>query len=193
MTLLVDRWDEDWSRLAWLRVDGLARSWPTGGAHRIARGAALRERYPQYRHHRSMRCRSSGSRRRRRAWYADEPADGLVPAPVLRFEPDLGSLVARARELATSDSGPDAVQRILGITGPPGAGKSTLARAVVDAIGHGARYLPMDGFHLANAELRRLGRQDQKGAPDTFDAAGYAAVLRRLREHGRDTVYAPAF
>ncbi|BFO18881.1 hypothetical protein SHKM778_52690 [Streptomyces sp. KM77-8] len=54
--------------------------------------------------------------------------------------------------------------------------------------------VPMDGFHLADAELDRLGRRDRKGAPDTFDAAGYAALLRRLREEAYDdVVYAPGF
>src|SRR5690606_41637893 len=43
------------------------------------------------------------------------------------------------------------------------------------------------------AELRRLGRQDRKGAPDTFDAAGYVALLRRLRDPDEHTVYAPQF
>jgi pantothenate kinase len=53
----------------------------------------------------------------------------------------------------------------------------------------------MDGFHLANAELERLGRSDRKGAPDTFDAAGYVVLLQRLRERrpDADAVYAPAF
>lgn len=50
----------------------------------------------------------------------------------------------------------------------------------------------MDGFHLANSQLRRLGRQDRKGAPDTFDAAGYVSLLRRIRD-AADTVYAPGF
>lgn len=52
----------------------------------------------------------------------------------------------------------------------------------------------MDGFHLAQGELDRLGRAERKGAPDTFDAAGYAALLARLKapEPGT-TVYAPAF
>jgi pantothenate kinase len=56
-------------------------------------------------------------------------------------------------------------------------------------------HVPMDGFHLADVELERLGRRDRKGAPDTFDAAGYAALLRRLREDadGEDIVYAPGF
>ncbi|MFC7722562.1 nucleoside/nucleotide kinase family protein [Nonomuraea recticatena] len=54
-------------------------------------------------------------------------------------------------------------------------------------------YVPMDGFHLADVELDRLGRRDRKGAPDTFDAAGYAALLGRLRQDEEDVVYAPAF
>jgi pantothenate kinase len=52
----------------------------------------------------------------------------------------------------------------------------------------------MDGFHLAQVELERLGRAQRKGAPDTFDAAGYAALLRRLRtQTGDEVVYAPDF
>jgi pantothenate kinase len=54
--------------------------------------------------------------------------------------------------------------------------------------------VPMDGFHLAAAELARLGRSDRKGAPDTFDAHGYVALLERLRAARPGvTVYAPAF
>jgi len=53
--------------------------------------------------------------------------------------------------------------------------------------------VPMDGFHLAQAELHRLGREDRKGAPDTFDPAGYIALLRRLREATDPIVYAPRF
>ncbi|MFE2579238.1 nucleoside/nucleotide kinase family protein [Streptomyces sp. NPDC059378] len=88
---------------------------------------------------------------------------------------------------------------ILGIAGSPGAGKSTLAAWLVRELnGDGPAWVaqvPMDGFHLADAELDRLGRRDRKGAPDTFDAAGYAALLRRLREEpeGDDPVYAPGF
>ncbi|MFD3723291.1 nucleoside/nucleotide kinase family protein [Streptomyces sp. NPDC058674] len=85
-------------------------------------------------------------------------------------------------------------RRILGIAGPPGAGKSTLAARLAEALGPDvAVVVPMDGFHLAQAELLRLGRADRKGAADTFDAAGYTALLRRLREPGAGTVYAPAF
>ncbi|MEV1063518.1 nucleoside/nucleotide kinase family protein [Streptomyces sp. NPDC050263] len=81
---------------------------------------------------------------------------------------------------------------LLGIAGSPGAGKTTLAERLVRELDHAA-HVPMDGFHLADVELDRLGRRDRKGAPDTFDAAGYAALLRRLREDTDDVVYAPGF
>jgi len=81
---------------------------------------------------------------------------------------------------------------LLGLVGAPGSGKSTWARALADTFADRAIVVPMDGFHLANAELARLGRASRKGAPDTFDAAGYVALLRRLRA-ADETVYAPEF
>jgi len=95
--------------------------------------------------------------------------------------------VARARELATRGT-----RAILGVAGAPGGGKSTLAAALVEALGDDAVLVPMDGFHLAQAELVRLGIRDRMGAPHTFDAAGFAALLQRLRT-ADETVYAPAF
>ncbi len=56
----------------------------------------------------------------------------------------------------------------------------------------GAALLPMDGFHLDDAVLRDLGRQERKGAPDTFDAAGLWSTLKRIRA-GEDTVAVPVF
>ncbi len=100
----------------------------------------------------------------------------------------IASLIERARELAASG-----LRRILGIAGAPASGKGLVAARVRGALGSSAALVPMDGFHLAGEELRRLGRQDRKGAPDTFDAAGYVALLRRLREPGGDVVYAPEF
>ncbi|WP_338784954.1 nucleoside/nucleotide kinase family protein [Streptomyces sp. DG1A-41] len=101
-------------------------------------------------------------------------------------------LVQRAQALPQGSR-----RAILGIAGSPGAGKSTLAgRLVRELNGSGdpwVAHVPMDGFHLADAELERLGRRDRKGAPDTFDAAGYAALLRRLREETHGVVYAPGF
>jgi pantothenate kinase len=78
---------------------------------------------------------------------------------------------------------------VLGLSGSPGAGKTTLAQAL--AATYGAPVVPMDGFHRTNAELVAMGRLDAKGAPDTFDAEGYAALLHRLHTGGR--VLAPAF
>lgn len=82
-------------------------------------------------------------------------------------------------------------RRIIGITGPPGAGKSTIAAALVAELGETAVLVPMDGFHLPNATLRELGRRGRKGAPDTFDVAGYVALLTLLRT--RSPVTAPEF
>jgi pantothenate kinase len=96
-------------------------------------------------------------------------------------------LVAAAARLA---SGP---RRLLGITGPPGAGKSVLAQVLIAALGDRACLVPMDGFHLTDDELRRLGRLDRKGAPDTFDAAGFVDMLRRLRANTEDVLRAPEF
>jgi pantothenate kinase len=102
-------------------------------------------------------------------------------------------LVDRAEALLTTPG-----RVVLGIAGPPGAGKSTLADLVLsrlrdslgpDAVGH----LPMDGFHLADVQLERLGRRDRKGAPDTFDVDGYVAALRRLHDEPDRTLFVPGF
>ncbi|MFG1950160.1 nucleoside/nucleotide kinase family protein [Micromonospora sp. NPDC048830] len=107
--------------------------------------------------------------------------------PAARVLP-VEELVARARALATA--GP---RQLLGIAGTPGAGKSTLAERVVAAVGPAARLVPMDGFHLAQAELCRLGRDARKGAVDTFDVVGYVALLRRLHQPEPTSVWAPEF
>lgn len=104
-------------------------------------------------------------------------------APVL----ELDQLVARARRLAAAD------RAVVGICGAPGSGKSTVAQRLAAAVGPGAVVVPMDGFHLTDTELRRLGRADRKGAPDTFDVAGYVALLHRLRAEADSMVYAPEF
>jgi len=83
---------------------------------------------------------------------------------------------------------------ILGLVGGPGSGKSTLAAALHAAFPDDSVVVPMDGYHLANSELARLGRASRKGAPDTFDSAGYVALLRRLREpRAGEVVHAPEY
>lgn len=95
----------------------------------------------------------------------------------------------RARQLLASGQ-----RTVLGIAAAPGAGKSTLAEGLRQALGVAAQVVPMDGYHLANSELQRLGRAGRKGAPDTFDAAGYVNLLRRIREQQPgETIYAPEF
>jgi pantothenate kinase len=85
-------------------------------------------------------------------------------------------------------------RQILGLVAAPGAGKSTLAQALLARFGSAVQVVPMDGFHLANVELQRLGRHARKGAPDTFDAAGYVNLLRRLKtQTAPEVVYAPDF
>ena len=102
--------------------------------------------------------------------------------------PTGAALLERAAALAATGT-----RRLLGITGPPGAGKSTLAATLVVGLHGRAALVPMDGFHLDDAVLGDLGRRDRKGAPDTFDADGYVHLLRRLRAVQDPVVYAPVF
>jgi pantothenate kinase len=96
-------------------------------------------------------------------------------------------LLGRARRLMSGG------RAVLGVTGAPGAGKSTLAARVVEQLGERAVLVPMDGFHLHDDVLSALGLADRKGAPETFDVAGYTALLRRLHDEAEHTVYAPSF
>ncbi|OUE20428.1 nucleoside triphosphate hydrolase domain-containing protein [Clavibacter michiganensis] len=122
----------------------------------------------------------------------DSAPDGR-PRPASPATGDLDALARRALGLVR-----DGRRAILAIAGSPGAGKTTLARALVARIdaraGDGtAAYVPMDGFHLANATLDRLGRHDRKGAIDTFDGWGVLALVRRIRTETDHAVYAPSF
>ena len=85
-------------------------------------------------------------------------------------------------------------RKILGLVAPPGAGKSTFAKAIHVAFPSHSQIVPMDGFHLASVELARLGREGRKGAADTFDASGFLNLLHRIRDQAPDEViYAPDF
>lgn len=79
---------------------------------------------------------------------------------------------------------------LLGIAGPPCSGKTTLAARLTAALPD-ARALPMDGFHLDDSVLQRHGSSARKGAPHTFDVAGFAAMLVRARNE--PGFYAPSF
>lgn len=96
--------------------------------------------------------------------------------------------LARDIEMLVPDRGG---RLLLGLAGPPASGKSTLAARLAGAVGAAAQVLPMDGFHLDDRILNARGDRARKGAPHTFDAAGFAAMLRRVRTEA--VVYAPAF
>ena len=86
---------------------------------------------------------------------------------------------------------------ILGIAGAPGCGKSTLAELILNPLRvaepEAVALVGMDGFHLAHSTLTRLGLASVKGAPHTFDPAGYAALLRRIRTESQGPVWAPEY
>ncbi|WP_172191866.1 AAA family ATPase [Actinomyces faecalis] len=111
------------------------------------------------------------------------------------FAPRLPETVTRLE--AMLDDGASRV--VVGLTGGPGSGKSTLARLLASELANRgllAGEVPMDGFHMSNTVLDELGRHGRKGAPDTFDVAGYLALLDRVRltgPHGPTEVLAPVY
>ncbi len=90
----------------------------------------------------------------------------------------------------------DSQRFIIALAGPPGVGKSTLSEALVAEFSRrdqGAAIVPMDGFHFDNAVLEARGTVSRKGAPFTFDADGYAALLKRLRLEADHDIAVPVF
>ena len=174
---------------------------PRRGAGRLRPGGVVRldarvGRRPGVR----VGCRPAGDRRVAGGGHVDgrrrrhpAPDRGVAAAdvrPHVRADPrltgvDVLRLSPGGRELSELTAGllPAAGGRLLlGITGSPGAGKSTLAAFLAETCG--AVVVPMDGFHLADVELARRGLLDRKGAPETFDGWGYAALLARVRGLG---------
>lgn len=119
-----------------------------------------------------------------------------MPRSRLLSPPDLETLVQRVTGLVDR-AGPD--DRVtIGVAGAPGAGKTTLAQDLVEALAArlgdaGVAHLPMDGYHLADVQLDALGLRDRKGAPETFDGHGFLATMVRLRSGDAATVYVPGF
>jgi pantothenate kinase len=129
-------------------------------------------------------------------WYPYEVnvVDNVRDAPAPADRPaGLPTLADRAAALV-----PETGRAVLGIAGAPGSGKTTLAEHLLAALRarHGdewVAHVPMDGYHLADAQLRRLGSLARKGAPDTFDADGYAHLLGRAKANAHEWIYVPGF
>jgi fructokinase len=85
----------------------------------------------------------------------------------------------------------DRPRTVIAVAGPPASGKSTLAEALtatLNARGISAKVVPMDGFHLDNSILEERGLLARKGAPETFDAEGFIALVRRLKQGGNVSI-----
>ena len=83
---------------------------------------------------------------------------------------------------------------LIGIIGKPGAGKSTLSKFLMAKLPKEfVTVVPMDGYHLSNKVLKDLKRADRKGAPDTFDVAGFISLVKRIRTEQTQTIYYPIF
>ena len=83
---------------------------------------------------------------------------------------------------------------LIGIVGKPGAGKSTVVGEIQKRFdSNTVSIIPMDGFHLSNEELIKLGRRDRKGAPDTFDVKAFTSLIKRVKISGNVNHEFPIF
>ena len=83
------------------------------------------------------------------------------------------------------------------LAGPPAAGKSYVANALCRDLNKyspdSAVVLPMDGYHLDDALLEKRGIRDRKGAPHTFDIAGFIHILQRISLGDEIDIAVPVF
>ncbi|MCC7321299.1 MAG: nucleoside triphosphate hydrolase [Rubellimicrobium sp.] len=117
-------------------------------------------------------------------------SQGAEPGGQAGVQPGLTEVAARIAALRASGR----ARLLVAVAGAPGAGKSTFAAQLADHLnrtGTSAAIVPMDGFHLDNAVLGARGLLSRKGAPETFDSAGFLHLVRRLA--AGEEVIAPVF
>ncbi len=93
------------------------------------------------------------------------------------------SSVGEIADRLCHQAGPS-LRYMVGIAGPPAAGKSTISATLRDALiaqGESASVVPMDGFHFDDAILNARGHRARKGAPFTFDVLGFEVLLKRIK------------
>jgi pantothenate kinase len=117
-----------------------------------------------------------------------EDASNVVDPPASPPVVGADELAGMARRLIAQRG-----RSIIGISGPPGSGKSTIAASLCAEIGPDAVLVPADGFHLSDQLLAERGWRDRKGAPETFDVDGFLSLLQRIRAAEAEVVYAPRF
>ncbi|MBE3637848.1 AAA family ATPase [Mangrovicoccus sp. HB182678] len=108
----------------------------------------------------------------------------------------MSTAIARETCLARLAALP-AGRRLVAVAGAPGSGKSRLARYLAEGLNAArpgrAEVVPMDGFHYDDAVLEARGLRPRKGAPETFDVAGFDHLLARLRRNDEPEIAIPVF
>jgi pantothenate kinase len=108
------------------------------------------------------------------------------------------TLEGLAEVLASKGGGKFGKARLLvGMAGPPGAGKSTCAEILSDLLNASGKcrssVFQMDGYHYDDAILIARGLRQRKGAPETFDVPGFRHMLDRLRRNEEAEIAVPVF